>query len=95
MDDPILPQTATPVVTMPSTVPGGTVVSPDLEAALTKAVSTVPFDKKGAVTANVSNAGVEISGSWRVRQNLTATGYAGRLWGGRGWQAGARAQWVF
>lgn len=95
MDDPALPEAATPVVSMPSTVPGGTIVSPDLETALQRAASTVPVDKRAAVTGAVSNQGIEISGSWRIRQNLTATGYAGRLWGGRGWQAGARAQWVF
>jgi len=69
-------------------------LSQALESDLSRIRQGLPPGKSGWLTAGISTTGVEVRVTtqrpwWRFDAGVT--GYAGRLWGGQGWQAGARA----
>lgn len=72
----------TPSATYPITV--------DLDRRMQEALGKIPSTGRGFVTAAVSRDGAEaeVGTHWRA---VRVSGYTGRLWGGRGWTAGARA----
>lgn len=70
-------------------------VSDSLEKHLTDTLSQIPTGKRGQLTGAITTAGVEAALGWRVKPNVTVSGWAGREWSGRGWSAGARAGFVW
>lgn len=64
------------VITMPE------IVSPELKLKIDGAIARVPYDKRGAFEANVTMEGAEAYVGYRLRQNWTVGGWAGRSWTG-------------
>lgn len=68
------------------------IFSDGLDAALKKAVDAIPTGKTRQVTLGASFTGAEVSASWKTPWTWVLSGYAEKLWGAGGYQAGVRAQ---
>lgn len=55
----------------------------------------IPVEKKGIVRADVSNTGIAIAAGVRLARGVSAVGFAEKKWGGKGYTAGARAEFKF
>lgn len=67
------------------------VLSPSLRASIDRAAAEIPAGKRGYVAAGASLTGVEVAVATRGPFGVMVGGYAKRLWGGKGYDAGARA----
>ena len=69
-------------------------ISDSLQRHMDDVLSQIPSGKHlivtGAVTTTGAMAGVGVTKSFN-RWDLTGSGYAGKVWGGSGWEAGVRA----
>ena len=86
---------------MPATAPAPTLtlvtpkpISDSLQRHMDDVLSQIPSGKTlivtGAVTTTGAMAGIGVKKSFN-RWDLTGSGYAGKVWGGSGWEAGVRA----
>lgn len=64
------------------------IVPPAVQQGLDSAAARVPAGKRGGAWATVTTSGVQGTVGMR-RGNVTASGYAGKVWGG-GYAAGAQ-----
>lgn len=69
-------------------------ISDALKRHFDEVLAQIPTGKRGQIGVGVTTAGVEASLGTRWG-NVTATGWAGRAWGGGGWLAGARVGYAF
>lgn len=73
-------------------------ISDSLQKHLNEVLTQIPTGKTGTVTVGIATTGAVVSASarktWRGL-DLTGTGYAGKVWGSKGWEAGARAGITF
>lgn len=69
-------------------------ISDSLAKHLDEVLAKIPSGKHVLITGSVTTTGVvgSIGATKSVgRWDLTGTGYAGKVWGGSGWEAGVRA----
>lgn len=73
-------------------------ISDSLQRHLDEVLSRIPTGRTAIVSAGVTTTGVVASigakKSFRGAE-LQGSGYAGKVWNGSGWEAGARASVVF
>lgn len=62
-----------------------------MRAAIDDAVRAVPTGKRGQATAGITTRGVQFDAGYQVKDWLSVGGSAAKLWGGGGWDAGAKA----
>lgn len=67
-------------------------ISDSLARHLDAEVGRVPSGRRGQVSVAVTTTGLALGVGYRPAPALAVSGYAERLWGGRGWTAAARAQ---
>jgi hypothetical protein len=73
-------------------------ISDSLKKHLDEVLTQIPSGKTGQVTLAVSNTGAVASiGIKRAlgKVDWTGSGYAGKVWGASGWEAGVRSTFAF
>lgn len=76
---------------MSPTSPAAKPISDALQRHLEDVLTQIPSGQRGVASVAVSTDGVEAILGTRLNANTTLTGYAGKVWGGSGWTAGAKA----
>lgn len=73
-------------------------ISDSLQQHLDDVLARIPSGKRARIDLGVSNTGAEVSVGAKTTfkgAEIVGQGYAGKVWGGKGYDAGARASILF